>query len=114
MRSGAVRPSCRGSRRDPAGLRCNGDARGARGAKDLLERRSIAVQIFDVCAHRLDLRPVATQLSGELLDRFPAGNECAAEAFAAEPPHDAGADTGSGPDQQEVTRVNRIGHSASG
>ena len=54
--------------------------------------------------------PVATQLSGELLDRFPAGNECAAEAFAAEPPHDAGADTGSGPDQQEVTRVNRIGH----
>jgi len=62
----------------------HGDARGARGAEDPLERRTVAVEIFDVCAHRLDLKPVATQVRGELLDRFAAGDERAAEAFAAE------------------------------
>jgi hypothetical protein len=75
------------------------DAGGAWGAEDPLERRTVAVQVFDVCAHGLDLKPVATQLSGELLKRFAAGDECTAEAFAAEAPNDAGADAGSGPDQ---------------
>src|SRR5205807_2880401 len=85
------------------------DAGGAWGAEDPLERRTVAVQIFDVCAHRLDLKPVAAQLRGEVLESCAAGDECAAEAFAAEAPNDAGADAGSGPDQQEVTRVNRLG-----
>src|SRR6478735_6220573 len=88
----------------------HGDARGARGAEDPLERCTVAVQIFDVCAHRLDLKPVATQLRREFLDRFAAGDECAAKAFAAEAPNDAGADAGPGADQQEVTRVNSRGH----
>src|ERR1700729_512504 len=99
---------------DLAGIRqrsvVHGNAGGAWGAEDPLERRTVAVQIFDVCAHRLDLKPAATQLRGELLDRFAAGDECAAKAFAAEAPNNAGADAGSGPDQQEVTRVNRLGH----
>ena len=57
----------------------HGDARGAWGAEDPLERRTVAVQIFDVRAHRLDLKPVATQLRGELLQGFAAGDECAAK-----------------------------------
>ena len=77
--------------------------------KDPLERRTVAVQISDVCDHRLDLKPVATQLSGELLERFAAGDECAAEALASEAPNHAGADSWSGPDQQEMMGVNRLG-----
>ena len=77
----------------------HGDAGGARGAKDPLERRAVAVQIFDVSTHRLDLKPVATQLRGELLERFAAGDQRAAEAFAAEAPNNTGADAGAGPDQ---------------
>ena len=88
----------------------HGDAGGAWGAEYPLERRTVGVQIFDVCAHRLDLKPFATQLRGESLERFAAADECAAEAFAAEAPNDAGADSGSGADQQEVMRVNRLGH----
>jgi hypothetical protein len=57
------------------------DARDARGVEDPLERRTVAVQIFNACAHRLDLSPIATQLRDELLERFVAGDECAAEAW---------------------------------
>ena len=89
---------------DCAGIRqgsvVHGDAGGAWSAEDPLERRTVAVQIFDVCAHCVDLEPFATQLRGESLERFAVGDECAAEAFAAEAPNDAGADAGSGPDQQ--------------
>ena len=50
----------------------HGDARGAWGAEDPLERRTVAIQIPDIRDHRLDLKPVAAQLSGELLGRFAA------------------------------------------
>ena len=90
----------------------NNDAGGARGAEDLLERRTVAIQISDVRAHRLDLEPAAAQFAGELLNRLAAGDERAAEALAAEAPNDSGADTRSRPDQQEVTRINRLGHAA--
>jgi hypothetical protein len=35
----------------------HGDAGGTWGAEDPLERRTVAVQIFDVCPYRLDLKP---------------------------------------------------------
>jgi hypothetical protein len=75
----------------------HGDAGSAWGAEDPLERRAVAIQICDVCTHRVNLKAVATQLLGELLELFAAGDQCAAEAFAAEAPNDAGADAGPAP-----------------
>ena len=48
MRSGAVRPSCRGSRQDPARQRCRRRRQGRPGRGRSLERRAVTVQICDV------------------------------------------------------------------
>jgi len=80
------------------------------GAEDPFERLAVAVQILDIRADRLYLETAAAQFWGELVERFAAGDECAAEALAAEAPNHAGADSGSGPDQQEMMGVNRLGH----
>ena len=73
------------------------DTGGARGAEDPLERPAVAVQILDIRADRLDLKPATAQFGGELVERFAAGDERAAEALAAEAPNHAGADSGPAP-----------------
>src|SRR5580704_4307869 len=80
------------------------------GAEDTFERLAVAVQILDIRADRLYLKSAAAQFRGELVERFAAGDECAAEALAAEAPNHTGADSWSGPDQQEMMGVNRLGH----
>jgi hypothetical protein len=79
-------------------------------AEDPFERLAVAVQILDIRTDRLYLEAAAAQFRGELVERFAAGDECAAEALAAEAPNHGGADSWSGPDQQEVMRVNSLGH----
>ncbi len=86
------------------------DTGGPRGAEDPLERLAVAVQILDIRSDRLDLKTAAAQFRSELVERFPAGDECAAEALAAKAPNHAGADSRSGPDQQEMMGVNGLGH----
>jgi hypothetical protein len=85
---------------------------GPRGDEDPFERRAVAVQIRDVRGDRLDLEAAAAQVTGELVERSAAGDERAAKALSAEAPDHAGADAWSGPDQQEMTGVNRLGHRA--
>jgi hypothetical protein len=83
---------------------------GPRGAEDPFERLAVAVQILDIRADRLYLKAAAAQFRGELVDGLTMGDECAAEALAAEAPNHAGADPWSRADQQEMLGVNRLGH----
>src|SRR5437016_1046109 len=65
------------------------------------EPLALAGQVLDVRADRLYLKAAAAQFRGEVIERFAAGDECAAEALASEAPNHAGADSWSGPDEQE-------------
>jgi hypothetical protein len=80
------------------------------GAEDPFERLAVAVQILDIRTDRLYLKAAAAQFRSEPVERFAARDECAAEALPAEAPNQAGADSWSGPDQQEMMGVNRLGH----
>jgi hypothetical protein len=81
-----------------------------RGAEDTFERLAVTVQILDIRPDRLYLKPAAAQSRGELVERFAAGDEGAAEALSTEAPNHTSADSRSGPDQQEMMGVNRLGH----
>jgi hypothetical protein len=87
------------------------DARGPWGTEDPFEHLTVPVQICDIRNDRVYLEAPAAQFRGELVElRFAAGDECAAEALAAEAPNHAGADSWSGPDQQEMLGVDTLGH----
>src|SRR4051812_42255825 len=88
------------------------DTGGPRGAEDPFERLAVGVQIRDVRGNRLDLEAAAAKFTGELVERSAAGDERAAKALAAEAPNHRGADSWSGPDQQEMMGVNRLVHLA--
>jgi hypothetical protein len=63
---------------------------------------AVAVQILDIRSDRRYLKAASAQFRGELVKRFASGDECAAEALATEAPNHTGADSWSGPDQQEM------------
>jgi hypothetical protein len=99
-RFGAARRLCRRSGLDLAGQRCTRRHRGHPGDEDPFERLAVAVQILHIRADRLYPKATVAQFRGELVDRFTAGDERAAEALPAEAPNHAGVDSRSGPDQQ--------------
>jgi hypothetical protein len=84
------------------------DTGSSRGAEDPFERLAVAVQILNIRTDRLYLKAAAAQFRGELVERCASGDERAAEALAAEAPNHTGADSWSGPDQQEMMGVNRL------
>jgi hypothetical protein len=72
------------------------------GAEDPFELLAVVVQILDIRSDRLYLKATAAQFRCELVERFASRDECAAEALATEAPNHTGADSWSGPDQQEM------------